>query len=253
MDFPIEQHKIHVFQTRDEMGKAAGKEITDKINELLQAQDEVRMVFAAAPSQNEVLSCLASSENVQWNKVVAFHMDEYIGLGENAPQLFSRFLDNILFNKLDFKEVHRIKGNNNPIDEIKIYAGIIAKAPIDIICLGIGENAHIAFNDPPNADFEDPLIIKQVQLDQECREQQVNDGCFGTLEQVPKKALTLTVPVLMGGKHLFCIVPGLSKMAAVLNTIQKPISTQYPSTILRKHPDCRFYFDKDSYRLLKEK
>jgi glucosamine-6-phosphate deaminase len=248
-NFPIEQKNINVFPTRQEMGNAAGKDIETKIVDLLQSQVEVRMIFAAAPSQNEVLTYLVSSKKINWNRIIAFHMDEYLGLNENAPQLFSKYLDNILFTKQNFKQIHRINSQNDPVSEINRYSALIKKAPIDIICLGIGENGHIAFNDPPTADFKDKLILKQVLLDKACREQQVNDGCFEKLDDVPNYALTLTIPVLMSGRHLYCVVPGETKKQAVTNTIQKPISTLYPSTILRKHPECRFYFDRDSYRI----
>lgn len=236
-----------VFDNRLSMGKAAAEDIISKINELLEVKPEIRMVFAAAPSQNDMLEFLAKSKAVDWSRVVAFHMDEYIGLNEEAPQLFSNFLNKKIFRHAPFKRVHLINGENK-INECERYAKLINEAPIDIVCLGIGENGHLAFNDPPFANFEDPQSVKRVQLDHACRQQQVNDGCFEFLEDVPCNAYTLTIPTLLRGSHLFCVVPGKSKKEAVFQTLNsKEISTRWPSTILRTHNSCRFYFDTNSY------
>lgn len=242
----IKRSKVQVFKTRLEMGKKASTDIKNKINELLESKSEIRMVFAAAPSQNEVLAHLVNSSDIPWNRIIAFHMDEYIGLPKEAPQLFSSFLSKHLFDQVPFKEVHVIDGSNT--SECGRYENLITQNPIDIVCLGIGENGHIAFNDPPVADFSDSKIIKEVKLDQICRQQQVNDGCFATIDAVPTSAYTLTIPALMSGAYLFCVVPGKTKQEAVYQTLNYPeISTAWPSTILRTHSDCQFYFDHDSF------
>lgn len=239
--------KKHVFETRAEMGKKAATDIKNKIKELLESKSEIRMIFAAAPSQNDVLEHLIKSEDIEWNRIIAFHMDEYIGLPKDAPQLFSNFLKDHLFSLVPFKKVHLIDGSNTK-DECKRYTELISEQPIDIVCLGIGENGHIAFNDPPVADFNDAELVKEVVLDDVCRQQQVNDGCFTTLNQVPKSAYTLTIPALTSGQYLFCVVPGVTKKEAVYQTLNYPeISTKWPSTILRTHNNCLFYFDNDSY------
>jgi len=238
---------VNVFSTREEMGAAAGTEIEAKIVELLKIKKEIRMVFAAAPSQNEILDYLATSNIIEWNRIIAFHMDEYIGLSCDADQLFSAYLRKKLFDRVRFKQVHLINSCTGIPDEIKRYSDLITEAPIDIVCLGIGENGHIAFNDPPVADFNDPLAVKEVSLDRSCRLQQVNEGCFASFEDVPEKALTLTIPVIFNATHLFCVVPGLSKRNAVRNTIYGPVDTSCPASVLQNHPDCSFYFDKDSF------
>jgi len=238
---------VNVFPSRKEMGEAAGKDIENKIIELLKLKPEIRMIFAAAPSQNEVLAYLANSEKIEWNRIIAFHMDEYIGLNNTAPQLFSVYLNDRLFGKVNFKKVNLIDGNSSVEEEIDRYSALITEAPIDIVCLGIGENGHIAFNDPPVADFNDVQIIKKVKLDKSCREQQVNEGCFNTLEDVPKKALTLTIPIMMAADFLFCVVPGSSKHEAVYNTLNGPVSTSCPASVLQNHPNCRFYFDEEAH------
>lgn len=238
---------VSVFPTRREMGTAAGRDVEGKIIELLQVKDEIRMIFAAAPSQNEMLEYLASSSLIDWSRIIGFHMDEYIGLNGASGQLFSTYLRERLFDRVCLKKVHIINGNADYEEEAERYSRLVSEAAIDIICLGIGENGHIAFNDPPVADFSDPLTVKKVRLDRSCRLQQVNEGCFATLHEVPEKALTLTIPVIFNAKHLFCVVPGKSKLDAVHKTIFGPVSTSCPASVLQKHNDCRFYFDADSF------
>jgi len=230
------------------MGQAAGSAVEERINTLLSERDELRMVFAAAPSQNEVLAYLAQSDQIDWSRIVAFHMDEYIGLPADAPQRFANFLREKLFDQVSFKAVHLINGDDNPEQECQRYADLLAERPIDIVCLGIGENGHIAFNDPPVADFDDPKRVKVVELDTRCRQQQVNDGCFAALDAVPNQAITLTIPTLISGKHLYCVVPGPTKREAVDNTLNGPISTDCPASILRTHQNCQLYLDAESAR-----
>lgn len=205
------------------------------------------MIFAAAPSQNELLHYLCLEEGIAWERVNAFHMDEYIGLPAGAPQRFSAFLDNAVFGKLPFKNVYKIDASATDAErEAARYTALLKAHPTDIVCMGIGENGHIAFNDPGVADFNDPLTVKRALLDEVCRTQQVHDGCFATLEDVPQEALTLTVPTLFNGKHLFCVVPGPTKRAAVTAMLNGPITDLCPCTILRRHTDATLYCDADS-------
>lgn len=238
---------VNVFPTREALGEAAGRDIELKIKELLQTRGEVRMIFAAAPSQNEVLDYLAASRRIEWSRVTAFHMDEYIGLHPDAGQLFSQYLEERLFSKVKMKKVWLINGNGDVAAEAQRYASLLEESPIDIICLGIGENGHIAFNDPSVADFNDPLVVKEVLLDLSCRIQQVNEGCFDTLEKVPARALTLTIPLFLRTPHLYCVVPGSSKKNAVAQTLNGPITTDCPASVLQTHPGCHFYFDVESF------
>lgn len=243
----VDKLKVKVFANRQEMGEAAGNEAVAKIKETIASKGHVRMIFAAAPSQNEFLETLTKAEGIDWSKVTAFHMDEYIGLPEDAPQRFSQFLQERLFQIVKPGQVHLIDCSASEEEECQRYSSLLQEAPIDIVCLGIGENGHIAFNDPPVADFQDPHLIKPVELDEPCRQQQVNDGCFPTFNDVPTHALTLTIPALMSGAHLFCMVPGVTKVAAVKETLNGPISTACPASILRTHNDCTLYVDVDSY------
>lgn len=238
---------VNVFPARGEMGRAAGRDVEARVAGLLKVKDKVRMVFAAAPSQNEMLDYLAGSELIDWGRVIAFHMDEYIGLNGGAEQLFSRYLQRRLFERVRMNRVYLLNGNADTAAEAARYSALISEAPIDVVCLGIGENGHIAFNDPPVADFNDELVVKEVSLDPSCRMQQVNEGCFTSFTDVPEKALTLTIPVIFNASHLFCVVPGSSKREAVYNTLNGPITTACPASVLQRHPDCSFYFDRDSF------
>ena len=237
---------VKIYETRLQMGASAAHAVADRIEELLLKQDFVNMIFAAAPSQNEFLSSLCN-QPVQWNRVNAFHMDEYVGLDENAPQRFGLFLEERIFDKVPFHEVHYLNGNNEDIDaECERYSQLLQQHPADIVCMGIGENAHVAFNDPHDADFNDPLMVKLVTLDEASRRQQVHDECFARLEDVPESAITLTVPSLLHAKSIFCIVPGNNKAQAVYHSINSKVSETFPSTALREHSNAILYLDKDS-------
>lgn len=204
------------------------------------------MIFAAAPSQNEFLASLIDEPGLDWSRVTAFHMDEYLGLPADAPQRFGNFLRARLFNRVHPGVVHFIDSASETAAECARYGALLRAAPIDIVCLGIGENGHIAFNDPPVADFDDPDMVKPVELDLPCKEQQVHDGCFATIADVPNHALTLTIPMLLSGAYLSCVVPGTAKRRAIRDTLHGPITTACPASILRRHPACVLYLDRDS-------
>lgn len=241
--FKIDKLPVKVYADRTMMGEDAVSDVMNKINELLMKQDFVNIIFAAAPSQNEFLEALTKS-SVSWSRVRAFHMDEYIGLCADAPQGFGNFLKEKIFSKLLFAAIHYINGNTAAPEEVcKRYADLLMQFPVDIVCMGIGENGHLAFNDPPVADFNDEQLVKIVELDQACRQQQVNDGCFATINEVPKNAITLTIPALMAAKYIYCMVPGPTKAEAVFNTLNQDVVEQYPSTILRRHDNAILYLD----------
>lgn len=242
---------VKIYDTRAQMGVAAAEEIKACIVGLLAQKEEINMIFAAAPSQNEVLAALVADHDIAWERINAFHMDEYIGLSADAPQGFGNFLKAHLFGRVPFKSVHYIDiAAADAEAECARYAALLKEYPTDIVVLGIGENGHIAFNDPPVADFADPKAVKSVALDEVCRNQQVNDGCFARLEDVPKTAITLTVPTLFAGKHLFCIVPAKTKAVAVRDTLNGEIGEACPATVLRKHESAVLYLDGESSGLL---
>jgi glucosamine-6-phosphate deaminase len=211
----------------------------------LQAQPSVRMIFAAAPSQSEMLAELIAMPGIDWSRVTAFHMDEYLGLAENAPQRFALWLRKAIFDRVPFARVELLEPGGDPEATAAAYAEKLAAAPIDLVCCGIGANGHLAFNDPP-ADLNDPKDVKVVELDVACRQQQVDDRCFDRFEDVPTHALTLTVPRLLASDRIFCCVPGDLKKTAVRRTLQDPISGAVPATALRTHTNWSLYLDQDS-------
>ena len=245
----VEQLQVNVYKDREEMGVSAAVEVIQKMKELLLKQNQVRMIFASAPSQNEFLETLSKAEGIDWTRVTAFHMDEYIGLPANSSQKFSAFISEHLFSLVKPGKVHLIEGFDDIEEECRHYGELLKEMPIDIVCLGIGENGHIAFNDPPVADFNDPVLVKVVALDDASRQQQVNDDCFASFEEVPSSAITLTIPALLSAGHLFCIVPGSTKREAVQRALFGPIHTDCPASILRSHPNCTLFLDVDAYRV----
>lgn len=245
-DFCKDRLQVHIYDTREEMGSAAALDIERAIVSVLAEKAGCNMIFAAAPSQNEVLASLQASDKVDWSRVHAFHMDEYIGLPADAPQGFANFLRNALFNRVSFGSVNCMDSTAEPEQEALRYAKLLADNPADIVVMGVGENGHIAFNDPHVALFEDPVWVKSVRLDNTCRMQQVHDGCFARIEDVPKMALTLTIPALFFARQAFCIVPAKTKACAIQTMLEGPISETCPASILRRHSAAVLYLDKDS-------
>ena len=245
--FYKEKMQVQIWEKREDMGAAAANDIGKKIAELQQKQEEINIIFAAAPSQNEVLEQLVKNTNIDWKRINGFHMDEYIGLAAEAPQLFGNFLRERLFDRAPFNAVYYLNDGVSGVEsECKKYTKLLKEHPIDIVCLGIGENGHIAFNDPGVAKFDDEKTIKRVRLDEVCRQQQVNDGCFKTISDVPTEALTLTIPTLMSGKFLFCTVPARTKAVAVYAMINGGITESCPASVLRTHNHAVLYCDRDS-------
>ena len=245
--FKADLLQVNIYENRDQMGRAAASDIAAGIKAVLARKECCNMIFAAAPSQNEVLASLAGDPTIDFSRINAFHMDEYIGLPGDAPQGFGNFLRRALFGLAPFRNVFYIEGNAPDIDaECARYTALLQEYPTDIVVLGIGENGHVAFNDPPVADFADPVRIKPVPLDPICRQQQVNDGCFASIDLVPTHALTLTVPALMAGRELYCVVPAPTKANAVAATVSGSVGAHCPATAMRSHPHATLYLEPDS-------
>lgn len=243
---------VKIMQTRSEMGEVAAKDIRDRIIALLEEKSEINMIFAAAPSQNDVLASLLSYTDIQWNRINAYHMDEYIGLSKDfQAQSFGNFLTEHIFGKVPFKSVNLINCTaTDATAECERYSQLLRQNPPHIVVMGIGENGHIAFNDPWVADFNDTAVVKVVELDNVCRQQQVNDGCFPSVDCVPTHAMTLTCPTLVSAPYLFCIVPAKTKANAVKRTLNGEISEECPATLLRRQKNAVLYLDGDSSHLL---
>ena len=237
---------VEIFETREEMGRVAAVKAAEIINETIAKNGVANVVFAAAPSQDDLLENLLK-QDIDWSKVRGFHQDEYIGIDADEPAGFGNFLNRAIFHKVNFKECHYLLCDADQADsKCAEYTDLLKKYPIDLIFLGIGENGHLAFNDPAVADFNDPKMIKVVELDDVCRQQQVNDGCFATLNDVPKQAMSLTMSFIMSVPHAICVVPTVRKADAVYNALNGPVTTSCPASILREHKDATLYLDNDS-------
>jgi len=247
----VEGLQMEIYADRCQMGAAAAFRVAAQMKRVLADKAQLSMVFAAAPSQNEFLSILSSLEMPAWDRLIAFHMDEYVGLTPEAPQSFRRYLKEHLFDKVQPDTIHLIRGEAADLQmECHRYTELLDTYPIDIVCAGIGENGHLAFNDPDVADFADPATVKVVELDERCRAQQVHDGCFAHIDLVPRRAITLTLPALMAAQAIFCMVPGPTKAEAVKDTITGQIDPSCPATVLRRHTQAVLFLDRDSARLI---
>jgi glucosamine-6-phosphate deaminase len=237
---------IRVTENRPALGAAAGKAIAAALREKIAASGGVTVAFAAAPSQNETLAALIVEPGIAWDKVTAYHLDEYAGATADSPHSFRRYLREHVFHRVVPAAFHPIAGEARDQDaECARYASLLPAAGFDIALLGIGENGHLAFNDPP-CDFADPRAIRVVELDEACRVQQVHDGAFQTLADVPTQAFTLTVPVLMKAGRVFVMVPGPAKAQAVAAALEGPLTNLCPASILRTHANAAIFLDKDS-------
>jgi glucosamine-6-phosphate deaminase len=242
---------VKVYPTIEQMGAAAAVDVSAAMVELLGRKEELNIIFASAPSQEEFLGRLAADPRIDWTRVNAFHMDEYIGVEQRSPHSFGNFLRVRLFDRLPFRSVNYMNGATADVGrECERYAELLRRFPPDIVCLGIGENGHIAFNDPPVADFNDPATVKVVTLDEVCRRQQVNEKCFERLDNVPVTAMTITIPGLLGAGLMFCIVPFAGKAEAVRNTLFGEVSERCPASILRRKENACLYLNADSARLI---
>ena len=233
---------VRVYSTRQEMGAAAAL----LVEEFLAPGTGV--IFAAAPSQNEFLTGLRGSRKIDWPRIAAFHLDEYAGLSADHPASFRRFLKERLLDRVPVAAFHQLHGDAPDLHaECARYAALLADARPGLAILGIGENGHLAFIDPPVCDFSDPQDVRVVELDPVCRMQQVHDGAFARIEDVPARALSLTIPAIMRTPRLVVIVPSAAKRRAVEAALEGEIVESCPASILRRHPNATLFLDQDSY------
>jgi glucosamine-6-phosphate deaminase len=246
---------LEVHPDRTALGRAAARAVAAYLHGVIARQGEARVIFACAPSQDEFLAALVDPARcglaLDWSKITALHMDDYVGLTAAHTQSFRHYLQQHLLSRVSIGRFHPLPAEEPDADAVAArYTALLREKPIDLICMGIGENGHIAFNDPPVADFEDPQLVKVVELDLACRQQQVNDGCFPTLDAVPRHAFTLTVSVFRQARRLSIHVPGPRKAEAVRATVQGPITTACPASILRLHSEATLYVDTAAAGLL---
>lgn len=221
------------------------------LHEATSKQGSATVIFAAANSQVQSLDALVALDGIDWTRVTMFHMDEYLGIDAKHPASFRQFLCERVDQRVKPKAFHTIQGEAlEPLTECERYAKLLPAQPIDLCLLGIGENGHIAFNDPPVADFADPRVVKLVKLDEACRQQQVGEGHFPNLAAVPQYAYTLTIPALCAARRMLCIVPERRKAQAVRDALHGPMSTVCPASFLRRQAHCTLFLDEESVSLL---
>jgi len=251
--FRVGTINLEIYRTGRAAGEAAAQAAVGELRRLARSSKDIGVIFATGASQLDTLETLTSIPGLPWEHVVGFHMDEYVGLDENHPASFRRYLREKLTRRVAMRKFFEMDGNPEGIESFAAsYIRSLTEANPALCLLGIGENGHLAFNDPGEADFNDPLPIKVVTLDDACRRQQVSEGWFASPQEVPKQALTLTIPTLFRVPKLIVSVPGSRKATAVRRTLEDPISTDCPSTLLRTHPDVTLYLDVDSAAALSD-
>jgi glucosamine-6-phosphate deaminase len=249
--FTADSLEVRVFATQADLAQAAAREAQAVLQEAITRAGSAAVIFAAANSQIQFLAALVTLGGVDWPKVTMFHMDEYLGLDTRHPASFRRFLRERVEQPLRPKVFHWIEGDAmQPLTECERYARLLAAQPIDLCLLGIGENGHLAFNDPPVADFADRHAIKLVKLDEACRQQQVGEGHFPSLAAVPQYALTLTIPALCAARRMLCIAPERRKAQAVRDALRGPVGPACPASWLRRQSHCTLFLDAESVSLL---
>jgi glucosamine-6-phosphate deaminase len=236
-----------------ETGIEAGKKAASLIRQAIESKGNATIILATGSSQFETLNQLTGEEGIDWRNVTMFHLDEYIGLPVSHKASFRKYLQERFVEKVPaLKGVNLINGEADPEQECNRLEKLILPSRVDVALVGIGENGHLAFNDPP-ADFETGSAYLVVNLDEQCRQQQVNEGWFSALNEVPENAISMSIQQIMLSKHIVCTVPGIRKAKAVKNTLERPVSNLYPATILQHHPDCYLFLDNESASLLKHR
>ncbi len=241
----------YVFADKEAMGAAAAGAAAEEIKAAVVDKGQANIILATGASQFEVLKNLIAAEGIDWSKVVMFHLDEYIGIGQEHPASFRKYLQERFVDEVSgLKAVHFVDGDaEDPQTECDRLGGIIAAHPIDVALVGIGENGHLAFNDPP-ADFETEDAYIVVDLDEKCRRQQLGEGWFATLDDVPARAISMSIGQIMKSRCIVCSVPDLRKAEAVKGALEGQVSNMCPSSILQEHENCTLYLDEPAASLL---
>lgn len=251
MKLPFGNNEARVYKTTEAMGAAAAAETAGLIVDAVERRGRARLIVATGNSQEAFICSLMSRDDLPWEKVEAFHMDEYVGIGDDHPASFRRWIREKVAGARSLAAVRYLEGDAGDLSsEIRRYTALLQEGPIDAAFVGFGENGHIAFNDPHVADFQDPEMIKIVELDEACRNQQVGEGHFPSLNAVPRTAVTLTCPALFRARHWICCVPERRKAEAVRRAFQDPVSEACPATLARTHPSAQLFLDRDSAALL---
>jgi glucosamine-6-phosphate deaminase len=242
----VDSLNVQVYDTPSSLGKEACDFVTKRVKHSIKKNGHANLLLATGASQFQFLQALQQVD-LDWQKITTFHLDEYVGLSEDHKASFRKYLHDRIIDIVRPGEAYFLRGDAEDIrGEIKRYEQLLKSHPIDVACIGIGENGHLAFNDPPVADFGDPKDVKIVELDKKSRQQQVDEGWFNKIDDVPKQALSLTIPAIMRSKVISCVVPEQRKAEAVYRTLNDPVSSVIPATVLRTHPNATLFLDEGS-------
>lgn len=249
--FQADHLRVEIHATPEALAQAAAVDVAARLQQILAKQRVARIILATGNSQRSYISYLTGHCSLLWDRIECFHMDEYVGLDGNHPASFRRWMRERVEQKVHPRAFHYVQGDaRDPQTECARYAALLAAGPIDVVSLGIGENGHIAFNDPAVADFNDAAPVKVIELDEACKRQQVGEGHFPNVAAVPTHAITLTIPTLMSAASVYCLAPESRKAEAVRNALEDPITTRCPASVLRRHPHARLFLDAEAAALL---
>jgi len=242
----VDNLDIAIYETPTAMGIAAADFVQRKLSDAIAKKGSANLILATGASQFKFLEAL-KDRDIEWQKITLFHLDEYKDISDSHPASFRKYLKDRILDAVKPKKIHFLNGDAQDVEaEMDQYSEALKNHPIDIACIGIGENGHIAFNDPPVADFNDPKLVKLVTLDEACRNQQLGEGWFPTFDDVPEQALTLTITSILNCRAISCVVPDERKAEAVYNTLFHDISTDCPASILRRHKQTKLFLDAAS-------
>jgi glucosamine-6-phosphate deaminase len=244
--FRADQLEVRVFSSIDQLAAAAATDAAAAIRSAVDQRNRANVMFASGNSQLAFIAALTARDDVPWDRVIGFHMDEYAGMNADHPASFARYMRERIVDVANPHRFHFVDGTRDSSAECERYARLLREHPLDLCCLGIGENGHLAFNDPPFADFDDPLDVKVIELDDASRRQQVGEGHFATIDDVPRTAITVTVPALMRAARILAIVPEARKAEAVQRALEGPIDPACPASVLRRTPHATAYLDNES-------
>jgi len=246
----VDQLEVGIYESRLDLSKAAARDVAARMKELLLVKETIAMVFAPAASATDFLDALVAESGLEWQRVHGFHLDEYVGAGKERIGPFAK---QMLFGRVPFKSVSYLSPGDTPLEACSRYTALLRRQPLDIACIGIGENGHIAYNDPHVADFNDPVWVKPIRMDEISRRQTITDATFATLAEVPEMALTMTLPAICSAQFVYTVVPDLRKNRAVHDTIDGPVAPSCPASILRRHPHAWLYLDQESSNKLERR
>ena len=248
--FTIDKLNVAIYDEPISMGKASADFVEERLTEAIEQNGTANLILATGASQFSFLEALKERE-IDWQHITVFHLDEYKGISDQHPASFRKYLKERILDEVMPKKIFFLNGDAKDLEEeMETYSIALRAHPIDLACIGIGENGHIAFNDPHVADFNDPKLVKLVNLDDACRNQQLGEGWFATFEDVPEQALTLTITAIMRCKAISCVVPDERKANAVYNTLYGKVSTNCPASILRTHTNAKLFLDNSSASMI---